>query len=121
MSLGVAAVLVAVGLWFVWRRIYLTRLKRWLETLEQAQISEGTDPSRIYRVVFSSLFLPDQFGFVRAGVVAVSGDAVVLSGRKSWPALAKIGAFLVLSVGVRLVTGFGVAPILSHRKRGCRG
>jgi len=62
MSLGVAAVLVAVGLWFVWRRIYLTRLKRWLETLEQAQISAGTDPSRIYRVVFSSLFLPDQFG-----------------------------------------------------------
>jgi len=56
--------------------------------------------SRAFPVHFGSAFAADGFGFVRGGRVTLAGDTLTFQGPRRWPLLARLVAFVVLSVGL---------------------
>lgn len=66
-----------------------------------------------YSVRFGSAFATDQFGFVRAGKVAVEESTVTFTGKKSWSAAAKVGVFLLITVVPLILFRFGLGFLLA--------
>lgn len=50
------------------------------------------------KVAFGSSFSVDQFGFVGRGAVITEAETVIFWGKKSWPWLAKLGAFIPITI-----------------------
>lgn len=67
----------------------------------------------VYNVRFGSAFATDQFGFVRAGKVAIEDSTVVFTGKKSWSPMAKVGVFLLITVVPLVLFRFGLGFILA--------
>jgi hypothetical protein len=65
-----------------------------------------------YNVRFGSDFAVDQFGFVRNGTVTTDGETVAFGGLKHWPAIARFGVFLSITLlpVVLFRSGVGIFP-----------
>ena len=66
-----------------------------------------------YQVTFGSAFAVDKFGFVGKGKIGIGNDYIVLEGNQSWPTIAKLFIFLLITILPYVIFGFGLGFILA--------
>jgi hypothetical protein len=77
-------------------------------TTQPAQRASTTSLKLQFRVRFGSAVSIDEFGFVRAGRVAVEGDRVRFNGPKHWSLAVRAGVFLLVAG----LANFLIGPLL---------